>query len=267
MTKLPARGFVYIGVNKGIFGETCKAAKNLKVYHPKAHVTFFTDNPDGAKKHSCFDNIIEIPSHTSVPVLRHKKAYPDQGIIAKTYYMSKSPYKYTLFLDCDTYFVGQVWDLFSLLEDGNFDMAFANDEAHMSAKRYFKDIPECLTKPNLGVVLFRKNRRTKNFFKVWWKTFYELFLAGIGNPDEVTFTKAMWDCKSLRYAILPTEYNCRFIFPYIARGKVNVFHGRYGKLEKLAAKVNKYTGTYRVGYNEKILAVHKPITGFQKIDH
>ena len=266
MNNLPKRGFVYIGVNEGMLDETRKSAESLKEHHRDAHVTFFTDNPVEASKLSCFDNVIRIPSRTSIPVLKDKKHYPDQGIIAKTYYMSKSPYRYTLFLDGDVLFCDNVLDLFELLEDGNFDMAFANDEAHVSGKKYYDDVPECFTKPNLGVVLFRRNITTNKFFKIWWNTFHELVLSGIGNPDEATFVKAMWDCKSLKYATLPSEYNCRFIFPYIVRGKVKIFHGRNDKLDKIAIHVNKFTNTYRVGFDEKIIAVHKPITGFKIIN-
>lgn len=260
--KYPEKGAIYIGVNPGIIQEIRDSATSLKK-HNDIHITYFSDRPYDARKYSCFDKVIGIPTRSVRKGLKNKPHYPDQGIIAKTFHISKSPYQKTLFLDCDIYVCGDIMDLFQLLDDGNFDMAFGNDEAHLSARRYYKDMPECFTKPNLGVILYRKNKITDKFFGVWQDEFENLVASGVGNPDEITFTKALWESKEMRYAILPTEYNCRFIFPYIARGFVKMFHGRTDKPEKLNEEINKIAGTYRVGYKDRILATHRPMVGFE----
>lgn len=250
------RGVVYIAVNKTSDTMAAKSAASFKKHNPGIPVLIFTDQDT---QESIFDFVVRIPSRSNEESLRDKPSYPNQGIIAKATYIRKLPFRYTLFLDIDTYVCAPVMELFDALSEFGFDFCCATDEAYMRIDRY--EIPECFQRFNTGVMALAKNDKTKAMLNLFW----DRFLCGeFTANEECPFSAAVYATPGIRIVTLPSEYDCRFIFPYILRNPVKILHGRSDDYESLKQKINKHPNTYRVMQMGDMIASYEPGKGFIK---
>lgn len=259
MTK-PKRGYCYVAVNVCSDQNAEKSALSLRAYDKDANITIFTDQNTISE---AFDNVVKIASRD--PALMGFPSYPDQGILAKARHIPQSPYEYTIFSDYDIHYCGDISDVFELLEYGGYDFCAMYDAGEVSISSVYPEIPYSVSKFHLGILAYRNSKKVQALFSTWRELIIEMGNRGIcgGGIDECTFTKAVYLHKDIRYAILPSTYCCRFIFPYIVRGRVKALHGVSANYVGLEKSINEFTGI-RAGHESDIFARYEPIIGFTK---
>lgn len=138
-------------------------------------------------------------------------------------------------------------ELFSLLE--RFD--FAAVHSSCCAQYQISEVPDCFPEFNTGVLLFRKSEQTKLLLEKWVQIYREdgvksrnWLLPGIANwyrhalPNQPSFRRAIYESR-LRIVTLPSEYNCRVLFPGFVHTKVKIIHGRVDSFARISEELNK----------------------------
>lgn len=185
------RGVLYIAFGENFIKEALISAESVKIHNPDLSITIFSDK----KISSEFINnsIVIEPKH----------------IRAKVDFIDQTPYEKTLFLDSDTVIVSSIIEEFSLLD--KFDLAICHDLARKrdyisSVISEYQDIPYSFSEVNPGVIFFKKNENTLDFFNRWKKLFYQHHEKW---PfEQPTFRIALWQT-NLKLYILPSEFNLR----------------------------------------------------------
>lgn len=219
-------GIVYVATGEKYIERALYSASSLKTHSPDCRMTIFCDQK--------IDNSI----FEQVEFIKPKRAH-----LNKIIHIAHSPYDYTLFVDADTYICADISGLFDLLN--RFDIAVAHDTYRLYVKEYEKvkheihKIPDSFPMLNSGVILFKKSPRIERFFEDWLTTYEQyLELAEHGGGDQPAFRKALYN-SALRLAILPPEYNCRFVTPVYLNGPVKILHGPHKDLPGVARELNR----------------------------
>lgn len=186
------KGIIYIAFGERYVSEATHSAKSVKTHNPGLSTCIFTDT---AVESPHFDKVVVInPSHRR----------------AKVDFIYQSPYEYTLYLDSDTEVLSDIGDIFEVLE--KFDLAATHDDKRKGSKTSasiaaYNAIPGTFPEINGGVVAFRKNANTAQFFKSWHDHFYayEKETRGLDQPS---LRITLWN-SDLRFHILPPEFNVR----------------------------------------------------------
>ena len=165
---------------------------------------------------------------------------PTSSFADKIAPLAQTPFQETVFLDTDTYLCEPVPELFELL--GRCDIAMAHAPMRHTAT---VDVPASFPECNSGVIVYNANERTKAMFAAW-EAFYAGQLSATGQTDDQpALRRALWNSEA-RLAVLPPEYNFRFVLPAFAgRGTVKILHGRHPDMAALAAAINA-SGSPRV---------------------
>ena len=127
-------------------------------------------------------------------------------------YLYDSPYKNTLYLDCDTSIVNPIDDVFSLMS--RFDLAatqdiIRKDEAKSKLYPAYASIPSSFPEYGGGVIVFSKSKSVEMFFDVWRRNFEEWFKLTGEVRDQPSFRVSLWQCYNLKLHTLPPEFNIR----------------------------------------------------------
>jgi hypothetical protein len=121
--------------------------------------------------------------------------------------VGQSPFANTLYLDSDVRVVGDLHDLFRLLEQ--FELAGAHVRYRSSPRRLGEhrlDIPQTFPQINCGVLLYKKCPAVDAFFQSW----EILYREGGFTRDQIPFREALWQSQVKFYAFA-SEYNTRTI--------------------------------------------------------
>lgn len=231
------RGIIYFVSGEDYIKEANNSAKSVKSMLPDIPIAIFTD---GKGKDfiddKLFDKIITSTSGTG-----HKTARIES--------LLNSPFDKTLFLDSDTELLEPVNELFELLD--NFDLAAAHAPKRSGR---LMDNPglECFPECNTGVLLYRKSEKISEFFNSWINIYNEFRVENISSQDQPSFRKALYS-STIRFYILPPEYNLRTIYPYFAGDmKVKIIHGRGRSFQRARESINDKiklrTGNFNRGY-------------------
>jgi hypothetical protein len=110
----------------------------------------------------------------------------------KTDVIRHSPYQKTLFLDCDTFVVGDLGRMSVFLDYFDVAMFFVKspcavtpDQEVLAERMRFREVPHF----NTGVIGFRRNPRTEQFFHTWRARFVAM---GI-DRDQPAMTEACFE--------------------------------------------------------------------------
>jgi hypothetical protein len=150
-----------------------------------------------------------------------------------------------IFLDSDTYVTGDLTHLMDLLE--RFDMAAALAPGYRG--REDAEVPASFYEFNVGVLVWRRNEATREFFAEWLATYQRLtrerpfatIALDHGGYEQPAFRRCAWR-SAIRLCTLGAEYNYRPRRPGSAVERVRVIHGRYPDPEQVEAVLNRDRG-------------------------
>lgn len=221
---MESRGIIYVATGRKFVDEALISIHSAKKHMPDLPVTLFTDIQEFVSSPPAgVDTVLHLSEVT--------KSCRD-----KIKPLADSPYDKTLFLDTDTYLCEPVYDLFEMLDQFDIALAQAPDRYQYD----LPDLPDCFTELNSGVIVFRKNRQVLDLLDRWEDTFFCMLDQDAGSyRDQHSLRDALYR-STVRFFVLPTEYNFRTICPNFA-GKhcaVKIIHGRHANMEKVAARLN-----------------------------
>jgi hypothetical protein len=156
-----------------------------------------------------------------------------------------APFERTLYLDTDTYVLGNPNHLFDLLD--RYDIA----AAHAPGYRFSADpeVPPAFFELNTGVLAWRNTPRVAEFLRNWLST-YQAWVAAPPFPgagvvgdvaDQPAFRRCLWQSGLSLYVIGP-EYNYRTLFAGSLVDRAVIIHGRHRDPERVGAVLNKQLG-------------------------
>jgi len=215
-------GVIYIVVNKkkdssdngtirSQYNPAVVSAKSVKKYHPDLNITLYS-NLD-IEFDDVFDNIVKVDKLETHHMIWQKKWE----------YLSMSPYDISLHLDADTYACDDFSEIFQLMD--HFDMSIPMSPHYFS--RSIRGVPVCFPELAGGVVLWKKNDKTKKFIE---DMIEELKFKRRYCTDELYIRKLLYN-SDIRYSVLPMEYNCVLTHPGYLFGKIKIAHGRVDLIE------------------------------------
>jgi hypothetical protein len=155
-----------------------------------------------------------------------------------------------VYLDSDTYMVDPVPELFELLD--HFDFAGSHAPGRQTANTTYP-IPLCFPEINIGVNPMVINGRMEEF----WNTVAAQHLENLntfGNNDQAPLRQTLYGRSKwggTNFYVLPPEYNLRYHFPFMVKGRVKILHGPQEYAARVAELVNRNQGDMRSW--EKIL--------------
>lgn len=252
------RGVLYVAMNEGIQGPLEKSVRSLHRWCPDLPITIVTNLPP---HHFGFADLVEhfqiVPSTLDDPGFGNVPGYPDFGYYSKVKYFYYPAYEHTLFLDHDTYILGDIRDIFTMLEDGDFHFAAAHDVGRQAG---WDNVPYCFPTFNTGVLAYRRCDEIERLMKYWWASFKHLH-----DPwgDQPTFMEAVYTLPGIRFATMPKAYNYRFWFPQHAYEPVKILHGLSNglDLEEVGRSINEYAGTSHLTVKGKTVGYFDIATG------
>ncbi len=216
-----SQGFLYVATGNKYLAEAVRSARSLRESNPGIRVCILTnlDPPAGL-----FDDVLILPN-------------PACGFADKLE-MVRSPYERTVFLDTDTLIVGDIRELFRLL-DGH-DLA-AKLEVYPGWDYSFPEVPHPFIEHNTGLIDFRKNPQVEQFFADWKAEYHRLAASSTRyDTDQPSFRRALYR-SSLRHCAIPTEYHLQADMGAYLFWEAKVIHCHHNQ-ERAGRIVNRIRG-------------------------
>lgn len=184
--------FKFNSSKKSILRDVLSSINSLKKSNPNLNVTVFSDFDKELFSESSVDKIIPIKN--------------DFGFIPKVFGIKNSPYKKTIFLDCDTYVAQDISCLFNELE--SFDFCVGTE---------FLD-KQIL---NTGVLAFnKKNNSLLNFLDLWLDQMLSTKAKAIS--DQKKFSNKTPDDQGCFNGILRMQHKNPDGKPYFIKNMINI---------------------------------------------
>lgn len=182
------RGIVYVAWGRAHVDVARLSAATVKASNPDLQTAIWCHADDDT---TGFDHAFVIPEGLKRP---------------KVNVLADSPFAETLFLDNDTSVRADLSSLFDVLQA--YDMAGAqvvlwHRPRHL--KKIARTLPDAFPEINTGVLLYRRNDRTRAFFEAWAAR----FAASGHGIDQPSFREALWEAEDLRFHTLAPQFNKR----------------------------------------------------------
>ena len=181
------RGVLYVATGAAHTEAARRSAASVRATNPGLGVALFTDQAVTGPE---FDRVEPVAS---------------SHIRSKVDYLPETPFAETLYLDTDTRVLGDLGEMFRLLE--RFEMALAQ-RVHVPAspaKAVWRHaVPSSFPQLNGGVLLYRASPAALGFLGDWRTAYAE---AGFG-VDQITLRELVW-ASDIRFAVLPARFNTR----------------------------------------------------------
>lgn len=217
-------GILYVATGQRFVAEASRSAARVRELMPRIRMALASDL-EGPRE--LFDHYL--------PIREPKFNFSDK--IAP---LLATPFEKTVFLDSDTWLCEPVPEMFSILDRHDIAMAHA-PMRFTAASSVPATFPEC----NSGVIAYTLNDRTQSLLELWNKLYEQRLTATGVVDDQPSLRDALWQSDA-SFAVLPPEYNFRFIMPAFAgRGRVKIMHGRHNDYRSLEKTINK-SGSPRV---------------------
>lgn len=190
LKNLDGCGIIYVATGVNFIKMAIQSARSFHKYSPSLKIHLFAD-----WQTSGFNFATDSQPFTSVTNIEKPHSR------SKIEYMPLTPFDRTLFLDADTYALGDISNIFGVLDE--FD--FALTHAHLRASRlktWRTSIPEAFPQFNSGVILYKQTKAIAQLFADWKLAFAQ---AGF-DTDQITLRELLW-LSQIRLATLPPEYN------------------------------------------------------------
>jgi len=220
-------GVFYVAAGQKYIDEACNSARSLRKINSSLKISIASNQK--LEEVDLFDQIILVDE----PVTCR-----NEGLLFKTKYLyALSPYQRTLFVDTDTFFIGDIESGFAILDYFDISMTLAPPDTYYPTLSSGDKI-DC--KPvNTGVIFFKKNEVNNYLFQEWVRIYSEKLSQNFyrRESDQTSCTEALMSSSS-RFYPLSTEWNTRFCFINTLREPVKILHAYSSKIEKIAALVN-----------------------------
>jgi hypothetical protein len=198
-------GILYAATGARYLAEAATSAQSVRRTNPGLPICLVTGQADTPA--DSFDDVIRCD-------------VGEDGYEVKVAAMGLSPFARTLFLDGDTYVVGDLTGAFALLD--HFDIAAAHAPNRVVLE--LEECPHAFPEFNTGVIVFGPRVEPSGFFDTWHALYRELRPQHPASYDQPSFRKAVYTSE-LRVATLPPEWNCRFLMAGFISEPVAVLHG------------------------------------------
>lgn len=221
-------GIIYSCSGKSYIDEALVSARSSLRYNPLPHVLFASVKSAQA--------IVGEPALSIVPFKPSGDPYLD-----KISNIRRSPFQRSIFLDTDTFVLGQIVPVLHLLD--TYDLAACLAPGYRGLQD--PDVPEAFYELNSGFIAFRACERVASFLADWqetyatWRARPPFENAGFGD-DQPPFRHCAW-VRGLHVIVLGPEYNYRTPVPGTVVDSVRVIHGRVD-YDRVAAKLNEQSG-------------------------
>jgi hypothetical protein len=221
----PTSGFCYVADAPRYIDEARGSIASLRKAMPETRICFVAPK-DFWSSDLAVDHWVELP-----------EGFPrGEGPVVKTAaYLA--PYARVVFVDTDTYVVGDLSDLFHILD--SFDLALAHEPTR--GWDYITPAPHAFCELNTGVIAFRNTARVKSFFDAWQKKFLVMKSEQDLTNDQPSFRTALWEDGTLRLATLPSEFHLICGKAAAVAWGARLLHDR-GDLADMAAMINEVSG-------------------------
>jgi hypothetical protein len=180
-------GVVFVATGAAHVEAAQRAARSVRRSNPGLQIALFSDLEPPDREIDIWEPV------------------PDPHARSKVDVLPRAPFNRTLFLDNDIRVVGDLRDMFGLLDA--FDLAMAQVVRwHKPGyqRTWRRQLPACFPQYNSGVMLMRMTDGVVAFLEAWSAAYRE---AGF-KEDQVTLRELLWDTP-LRVATLPPQYNMR----------------------------------------------------------
>jgi len=204
------KGVLYAATGRKFVAEAELSAASVKAIMPELPIALVSDCGSTSRD---FDTHVEIKD----------AAY---SFIDKILAMKATPFDRTLYLDTDTFMLGQVHSLFDLLD--RFDLAAAFEPARFLYA--IIGVPNSFPELNTGVILYKSCPLIFEAIDEWHRLYKEEIEAmrlvdKKAWHDQLAFTRMVFGSK-LAFFVLPPEYNARILLPQQLSGEVKIVHSR-----------------------------------------
>lgn len=212
-------GAIYVACGDLYREESLRSVKSLGKSNPGLATLLLTDAPPSDP--AAWTEVIVDPSLAG---LKNR---------AKLY-MDRAPWSRCLFIDTDTYVVGDLSEGFALLD--RFD--FAGHQAGGGHHYQLPGLPPSFTEVNSGVLFWKKNPHTTALFERW-RALYDAYnqTGETRTWDQKSLRMALWE-SDVRIAYLPSNFN---LMPYavaVLERDLIIAHGRnFENLERLHTRL------------------------------
>ena len=221
-------GVLYVAIGEHWCRVASESAALVKRYMPSLPITLFADR---AWNDDCFDEVRVMEAGGN-------------PLLTKTLWMAESPYERTLFCDTDITLCDGINDILTLCD--RFDLAVPHAPyrlANMGLEAPLPEflaagMPDCFPGMNTGLLVYNRSARVSAFFKTWCEYHQQHCSITPHAPSQPAFRTALYR-SDLRFAIIPDEYHCRFVFPFKVSGRVKVLHGRHPDMNLVIRRVNQ----------------------------
>ena len=200
--------------------EARQSARSLRNTNPNIRIALFTDAI--LEDQTPFDVVHRLENV--------RRSFADKIAVLRT-----APYDRFVFLDGDTFVIGDISPLFALLD--RFDFAAAHDLLRVNTP--LPGLPLSFPELNTGVMGIRRSAMFSEFMERWEKLYLEHRAAfdRLPTEDQPSFRQLLWN-SNLRFATLTPEWNCMFDAGQGISGHVFILHGRTPHIEYVARKIN-----------------------------
>lgn len=213
--------FVYSATGEKYLREAALSASTCRRHVPGCRLILLT--PDAAAPEG-FDEVIRFGAEIADPF--ELKIAGIAAVAADRY----------VFLDTDTYILGDVGDIDALLD--RFDIAAAQAPVRLQSNlwpetaHFLEDAPSCFPEFNTGVIALKRSAAVAETLAAWLALYrrHRLAVPPPRTQDQASFRAAVFQSR-VRVATLPPEYNCRFPYPVSICGEVKILHGHAGRAE------------------------------------
>jgi hypothetical protein len=196
------RGIFYIATGENYVAEAKRSAQTLQD-HTSLPIGLITDKDIDDQT---FDITLSLKS-------------PNYDYTDKFRCLIDTPFKQTLFLDTDTYIIGNITDMFSSLE--RFDLLVSVDQYEGALRRsqpdLFPEVPNSFPEFNTGVLAFNKNESILNLFSNWMGLYEDHH-----KHDQLAFRAALYN-SDIRFSPISNLYNTMFSGAHL-EGEVRILH-------------------------------------------
>ncbi|TPE52664.1 putative nucleotide-diphospho-sugar transferase [Amaricoccus solimangrovi] len=184
---MTGRGVIYVATGAAHIEAARDSARSVRRTNPDLGLAIFADSADVGPE---FD-IVE-------PVA-------GAHVRSKIDYLPRTPFAETLYLDGDTRVLGDLGEMFRLLD--RFAVAAAHrvrDTDRVLRPKEYDPVPSAFPEHNGGVLLYRASPEVIAFFETWREAYHRAgFVA-----DQISFRRVLWE-SDLRVAVLPPRFNTR----------------------------------------------------------